>query len=91
MDKYKLIKELGLQVFTKPLGNDVMLVSADELASILNQAGRRNYSGYSVIDLIVKHKPKSLEAKILDILNDSNKSTTKVLCEIGELIEVKHD
>lgn len=32
MDDYKLIKELGLQVFTKPLGPDVMLVSADDLA-----------------------------------------------------------
>lgn len=40
-----------------------------------------------MIDLVIKHKPKTLEAKIMTLLSDSSMSQSKVLEEIRKLVD----
>lgn len=88
MDKYKLIRELGLQVFTKPLSSDTMVVSADELAEILDRCEKVNYPDFKMFKLLALKKPKTLEERILQLLNDHHAPSYRVLEEIRKLVEV---
>ena len=87
--KYSRIKELGLQVFSKPLSSHEMLVSADELSIILNSCERRTYSEYSILEVAIIHTPKTLEEKIQKLLSDKSMSKYEVLEEIRKLVEEK--
>lgn len=88
MDKYKIIRDLGLQVFTKPYNNDNMLVSADDLVEILDGCERVNFPNFTMFKLLVLKKPKTLEEKIQDILDDENLDPYQVIdsikCIVGK-------
>jgi len=91
MDKYKIIKDLGLQVFTQPYNKDAMLVSADDLADVINRCARKDRPHQTIFELIVRKTPKTLEEKILYVLNDGSKSQGLVLQEIRALVEKTKD
>lgn len=91
MDKYKLIKDLGLQVFTKQLGPDVMLVSADDLAFLLNTAVISRSETMTALSIVVKRKPLTFSEKILSILSDNTISQGIALEKIRDLAEKWND
>ena len=91
MDKYKLIRELGLQVFTKPLGPDVELVSADDLALLLNTAVVTRDETMTALSIVVKRKPLTFSEKILSILADNTISQGMALEKIRDLVEARRD
>jgi len=87
MDKYKLIRELGLQVFTKPLSSDTMVVSADELADVIEKSKKHVFKYHTMVELIIPEVPKTLEERILQLLNDHHAPSYRVLEEIRKLVE----
>lgn len=89
MDKYMLIRELGLQVFTKSLSSDTMVVSADELADRLDRCSKKVYTEKTLIELFIDNPPKSLEEKILSLVTDDKKSRFEIVEEIRKLVEKK--
>lgn len=84
-----LIRELGLQVFTKPLSSDTMLVSADDLAEALDKGALTVKTDRTLLTLSIPHKPKTLEEKILLLLSDNEKTRFEIIEEIRKLVEKK--
>lgn len=87
MDKYKLIRELGLQVFTKPLSSDTMVVSADELSDVIERSKKHVGKYHTMVELIIPEKPKTLEEKILQLIDNHLVTSHEKLERIRKLVE----
>lgn len=87
MDKYMLIRELGLQVFTKPLSSDTMLVSADDLAEALDKGTLTVKTDRTLLTLSIPHNPKTLEEKIVLIIKDERYSSFERVELIRKLVK----
>jgi hypothetical protein len=87
MGKYSLIRQLGLQVFTKPLSNDTMVVSADDLSELLESSNKVKRDRTLTIELITPNRPKTLSEKILEILDDPEIYDDEAFIAIRKLVE----